>query len=113
MARLLIHAFIASPAPTAIVTPVTLERKSDGLHTVSRIPTIAAGIGSLLDFSFEIGETYTYRGDTVGYLEARCPDGVFKVNFPKLLFRNEARTPGVAASTMLKGGLAIPCTPKG
>jgi hypothetical protein len=49
----------------------------------------------------------------VGYLEARCPDGVFKVSSPKTVFKNEAGTPGVASVTVLKGSLALPCTPKG
>jgi hypothetical protein len=31
----------------------------------------------------------------------------------KLLFRNEARVPGVAAQTVLKGGIAVPCTTQG
>jgi hypothetical protein len=32
---------------------------------------------------------------------------------PKVLFKNEAQTPGVAATTVLKGSIAVPCTPKG
>jgi hypothetical protein len=29
------------------------------------------------------------------------------------VFKNEARTPSVASSTVLKGGLTVPCTPEG
>jgi hypothetical protein len=111
---LLIHTFITVPAPTAIVTTVTITRKSSGIHSVAKIPVIAGGSGSALDFSFKLGKTYSYKGKKVGYLEAKCPDGVFKVNSPKTVFKNEAHTPGVPASTVLKNvRLAIPCTPKG
>jgi len=110
---LLIHTFITVPAPTAIVTTVTIQRKGTGLHTISKIPVIAGGSGSALDFSFKLGKTYSYQGKKIGYIEGKCPDGVFKVSAKKVIFKNEARTPGVGASTVLKGALAVPCTPKG
>jgi hypothetical protein len=111
--KLLIHIFITVPAPTAVVTDVTITRKGSGIHSVAKVPVVAGGSGSGIDFNFNLGKTYTYKGKKVGYLEARCPDGVFKVSSPKVLFKNEAHTPGVAATTVLKGGVAVPCTPKG
>jgi hypothetical protein len=110
---LLIHTFITVPAPTAIVTTVTIQRKGSGLHTIAKIPVIAGGSGSALDFSFKLGKKFTYKGKKTSYLEAKCPDGVFKVSAKSVLFKNEAQTPGVASSTVLKGALAVPCTPKG
>jgi hypothetical protein len=110
---LLIHTFITVPAPTAIVTNVTISRKGTGIHSIAKIPVIAGGSGSALDFNFKLGKTYSYKGKKVGYFEAKCPDGVFKVSTPKVLFKNEAKIPGVASATVLKGGLAVPCTPKG
>jgi hypothetical protein len=111
--KLLIHVFITVPAPAAIVTDVTITRKGTGVHSVSKVPVAAGGSGSALDFKFKLGKTFSYKGKKVGYFEAKCPDGVFKVNAKKVLFKNEAQTPGVAATTVLKGGLAVPCTPKG
>jgi hypothetical protein len=110
---LLIHTFITVPAPTAIVTTVTISRKGSGIHSVAKIPVIAGGSGSALDFSFKLGKTYSYKGKKVGYFEARCPDGVFKVDVPKILFKNEAHTSTGGDTTTLKGSLAVPCTPKG
>jgi hypothetical protein len=110
---LLIHTFITVPAPTAVVTTVTIQRKGSGIHAIAKLPIIAGGSGSALDFNFKLGKTYSYKGKKVGYFEAKCPDGVFKVTTPKVIFKNEAHTPGVAASTILKGSLAVPCTPKG
>jgi hypothetical protein len=107
------HIFITVPAPTAVVTTVTIQKKGSGLHSVAKVPVIAGGSGSGLDFSFKLGKTYSYKGKKVGYLEARCPDGVFKASVNKALFKNEAHTPGVPAQTVLKGALAVPCTPKG
>jgi hypothetical protein len=108
---LLIHTFITVPAPTAIVTTVTITRRGGGIHAVAKIPVIAGGSGSLLGFSFKLGKTYSYKGKKVGYFEAKCPDGVFKVNVPSLVFKNEAHTPGQEAAFNLKGALAVPCTP--
>jgi hypothetical protein len=110
---LLIHTFITVPAPAAIVTTVVIKRSGSGLKSIAKIPVIAGGSGSALDFDFKLGRTYTYKGKKLGYLEARCPDGVFKVSSPKALFKNESHEAGVAAQTVLKGSLAIPCTPKG
>lgn len=110
---LYIHVFITVPAPAAIVTTVTISKKGSGLHTISKIPVAAGGSGSALDFKFKLGKTYGYKGKKVGYIEAKCPDGNFKVNVTKVLFKNEAQTPGVAPTTSLKGGLVVPCTPKG
>jgi hypothetical protein len=74
---------------------------------------IAGGSGSALDFKFRIGKTYSHGGTKHGYFEAKCPDGVFKANLTKILFRNEAKVPGVAAQTVLKGSLAVPCKSQG
>ena len=110
---LLIHTFITVPVPAAIVTTVTIQRKGTGLHAIATIPVIAGGSGSALDFRFTLGKTYTYKHRKVGYFEARCPDGFVRVRGQKALFNNEVGTPGVAAQTVLKGGLSVPCNGKG
>jgi len=110
---LLIHTFLTVPVPAAIVTTVTVQRKGAGLRGIAKIPVIAGGSGSALDFKFKLGKTYRYKHEKVGYFEARCPDGVFKVQSERALFKNEAGTPGVAAQTVLKGGLGLPCNGKG
>jgi len=110
--HLLIHTFITVPVPAAIVTQVTIQRKGTGIHSIGKIPVIAGGSGSAIDFKFKVGRTYAYKGKKVGYGMAKCPDGQFKVK-TKGIFKNEAHIPGVAASTILIGSLAVPCTPKG
>jgi hypothetical protein len=110
---LLIHVFITVPVPAALVTTVEITRKGTGVHSVSKIPRAAGGYGSAVDFDFQLAKTFAYKGKKVGYFEARCPDGVFKVNSPKSIFKNEANVPGVPAQTILKGHILVPCTPKG
>lgn len=110
---LLIYTFITVPAPTAIVTMVTIARKVRGIHAVAKVPVIAGGNGSLVGFSFKLGKTYSYKGKKVGYFEAKCPDGVFKVNVPSLIFKNEAHTPGQESAFNLRGSQMVPCTPYG
>lgn len=111
---LLVHTFITVPVPAAIVTTVKIQkRKGTGLHAIAKIPVIAGGSGSALDFKFKLGKTYRYKRKEVGYFEARCPDGVFKVRTRRTLFKNEAGTPGVAAQTVLRGGLGVPCKGRG
>jgi hypothetical protein len=110
---LLVHTFITVPAPAAIVTTVTAWRKGTGVHAIAKIPVIAGGSGSAVSFKFTLGKIYRYERKPVGYFEARCPDGFAKVRSRKALFKNEARTPGVAAQTVLKGSLSVPCVGKG
>ncbi|HKI66455.1 MAG TPA: hypothetical protein VJ989_04235 [Solirubrobacterales bacterium] len=110
---LLAHTFITVPAPAAIVTRVTVQRQGTGVHAIAKIPVIAGGSGSAVDFKFTLGKTYRYKRRQVGYFEARCPDGVFKVRSRRALFKNETGTPGVAAQTVLRGGLGVPCVGKG
>jgi hypothetical protein len=112
---LLIHTFITVPAPTAIVTQVTIKKKGgSGIHSVAKVPVIAGGSGSVLDFSFKLGKTYRFKGKKIGYFEARCPDGFFGVKSTKTLFKNEAQVANVPATTVLKNvSLKVPCTPKG
>jgi hypothetical protein len=111
--KLLIHTFITVPVPAAIVTEVAISKKGGGTHAVAKVPRIAGGAGSVLDFKFELGKKYTYKGQKRSLLYAKCPDGKFKVTTPKILFKNEAGTPGVPASSTLKGSLQVPCKPKG
>lgn len=111
--KLLIHTFITVPVPAAIVTQVTIKKRGTGIHAVAKVPVIAGGSGSAIDYRFKLGRNYRYKGKKTSYAMGRCPDGVFKTKTPKTLFKNEARVPGVPAQTVLKGSLAIPCTPKG
>lgn len=112
--KLLIHTFITVPVPAAIVTQVNISKKGgSGLHTISKVPVIAGGSGSVLDFKFKVGRNFRFRGRRTSFNMAKCPDGRFKVAAKRVIFRNEANEPGAAPQTVLKGNLQVPCRPKG
>jgi hypothetical protein len=111
--KLLIHTFLTVPVPAAVVTQVAIKKRGTGVHAVAKIPVVAGGSGSVLDFRFKLGRTYRYKGKKMHYSMAKCPDGVFKARTTKTLFKNEAQVPDVPARTILRGALAVPCTPKG
>jgi hypothetical protein len=108
-----VHAFITVPVPAAIVTSLTIKKVRKGrfgYRVVAKIPVIAGGSGSALDFSFTIQKKFfRFRGRAHPYLAARCRDGKFVTRVIKSLFRNETNEPGVAARTVLRGNLVVPC----
>jgi hypothetical protein len=112
-----IHSFITVPVPAAIVTTVTVTNISKGRYgyrTVAKVPVVAGGSGSALDFKFTIGKKlFSSGGRKHSYLEARCADGRFQAQVLKALFRNEAEIAGVPGQTVLKGGLVVPCKSRG
>jgi hypothetical protein len=101
---LFIHTYVNVPAPTAVVATAKIthiHRGHFGLHTVSSIPKIAGGAGSVTGFKLTIDRTFTYKGGKRSYLTASCPTGVYfaegKVRF--------------SDATVLKITHALPCTP--
>jgi hypothetical protein len=72
---LFIHAYVAVPAPTAVITTVKIKREINGpygLHSVARVPVIAGGYGSLTKFNLTIHRLFDYRGEQQSYLEGEC-----------------------------------------
>jgi hypothetical protein len=95
---MLIHAYVNVPAPTAIVTPVLTNRERKGpyrLRSVSKIPLIAGGAGSVTGFRLSI--------DRKGYLTANCSNGHFSAHL----------TASFRDGTSLAGSFQRPCTPIG
>jgi hypothetical protein len=75
---LYIHAYITIPVPAAIVTTVTVKKVHNGrygLLSTGTIPKIAGGAGSVLSFNLRIDKKYTYKGQRISVLTAKCPDG--------------------------------------
>jgi hypothetical protein len=112
---LFIHSAVPTPRPVPVISVMKISRfadgKDQGLRTVWHLPPIADGTGSLLDFRFRLRRYLPIAGARHGYLAAKCANGVLRADVEKLLFRNEAKTPGVAPTTVVKGGIAIPCSP--
>ena len=75
-----IHAYVSVPVPTALVTVVKIKkihRGRYGTRAVAKIPTIANGAGSLVDFNLKVHRSFRYRGRRHSYLLARCANGHF------------------------------------
>lgn len=78
--KMLIHAYVSIPAPTAIVTPVVIKRIDKGRYgtrAIARIPKIAGGSGSVTFFKIKVKRKFRYKGRTRSYLLARCAKGRF------------------------------------
>lgn len=74
----LAHAYLSIPAPTTYVVPIEIQRVRQGRYgfkTVAEIPSIAGGHGIPLYARLTIGRTWKYKGKTLSYANAGCPDG--------------------------------------
>lgn len=100
-----IHAYVNVPAPTAIVTQVTITKTGGkyGTRAVAKIPVIAGGSGSVLDFKLKVSKKFNSGGKKQSYLTARCKTG-------KFFAKAKAQFKG---GPTVQGTVVRPCTPKG
>jgi hypothetical protein len=74
-----IHAYVAIPAPTAVVATVTARRISNGpygLRFDAKLPPIAGGSGSPTYFDLHTSRFVKDKsGHRRGFVFAKCPDG--------------------------------------
>jgi hypothetical protein len=101
---LFVHTYVDVPAPTAVIATVKItriHRGHYGIHTVSQIPAIAGGAGSVIRFKLTIGRKFTYKGKKESYLTASCPTGLYYTE-GDILF---------ADGSTLRGTHLLPCTP--
>ena len=102
---LYIHAYVAVPAPTAVIATVVISRVHQGrfgIRALATLPPIANGAGSATSFRISIGRKYTYKAQKRSYLEASCPTGTY-------FTKGEIRFAGGAVLKTLHG---LPCTPE-
>jgi len=103
---LLIHAYVAVPAVTAIVTTVRIKKRrvgKFGLRSVATVPVIAGGSGSVLSYDFRVDRKFTFKGKRQSYLLASCRTGRFYA-------QAETR---FSDGTKVKGSVVVPCQRKG
>jgi hypothetical protein len=75
-----IHAYLTQPITTAIVTTVKIKKSGSGLKSITTIPKIAGGSGSVTDFSLKIDKKFTYKGQKHSVLSAKCIGGKIQAN---------------------------------
>lgn len=102
----LVHAYVAVPAPTAIVTKAyvtRIHRGRYGLDINADVPKIAGGAGSVTNFELKVGRDYTYKGQKKSLLRASCPTGSWATEAHVQFFDG----------TKLNGNHIFSCTPRG
>jgi len=103
---ILIHTYVAVPAPTAVIATAKLtkiHRGRYGTHVIAQIPSIAGGFGSVTKFKITIKRSFTYKGKKQSYLTASCPTGHYYT---------EGEV-GFADGTTLAITHVLPCSPAG
>jgi hypothetical protein len=85
---LYIHAYLTQPITTAVVTTVKIKKSGTGLKTVTTIPKIANGAGSVTDFSLQIDKKFTYKGKKVSVLSAKCIGGKIQAHVTAKFYDN-------------------------
>lgn len=101
----LVHAHLTVPAPTTFVVPIVVEKVNSGRYgfrTVGRIPKIAGGSGIPLYARLKVGREWKYKGKTLSYVNASCPDGRLQAK-GEFDFKD---------GTFLQGSVFKRCTPK-
>jgi hypothetical protein len=74
----LAHAHLTVPAPTTFIVPIEIEKVKAGRYgfrTVAKIPRIAGGAGIPLYARLRVGREWNYKGKTLSFANAGCPDG--------------------------------------
>jgi hypothetical protein len=72
----IVHAHLDVPAPTTYLIPIRIERIRKGVYGYrieAKIPPIAGGYGSPIDFKFKAGRDWSFQGVELSYINARCP----------------------------------------
>ncbi len=87
---LYIHAYLTQPIVTAIVTTVKIKKAGNGLKTVTTVPKIAGGNGSVKDFSLTIDKKFTYKGKKVSVLSAKCVGGKITADVTAKFYSGES-----------------------
>ena len=74
----LAHAHLTVPGPTTFVVPIEIQKVHAGRYgfkTVAKIPKIAGGSGIPLYARLSVGRKWKYKGKTLSFANAGCPDG--------------------------------------
>lgn len=85
---LYIHAYLTQPIITAVVTTVKIKKSGSGIKTVTSVPKIANGSGSVTDFSLKIDKKFTYKGKKVSVLSAKCVGGKIQAQVTAKFYDN-------------------------
>lgn len=100
---ILAHAHLTVPGPTTFVVPIEIQRVHQGRYgfkTVAKIPRIAGGSGIPLYARISVGREWKYKGKTLSFANAGCPDGRLQAKV-QVSFKDD---------TFLQGSVFKTCT---
>lgn len=100
------HAYTTVGGSSTYLIQVEIQKVNDGRYgfkTVADIPKIVNGYGTPVYGKLKIGKTWKYKGKTLSYANASCPDGHLQAK-AQLSFGD---------GTRLEGTFLKPCTPLG
>jgi len=98
------HAYTTVGGPSTYVIQVEIQKVNDGRYgfkAVANVPKIVNGYGTPVYGKLKIGKTWQYKGKTLSYANAKCPDGHLQA---KALTH-------FGDGTVLEGTFLKPCTP--
>lgn len=96
------HGYTTIGGPATYIVPVEIQKVHDGRYgfkTVAKIPKIVNGYGTPIYGRLSIGKTWQYKGKTLSYANASCPDGRLQAK-GQFTFKD---------GTFLEGTLFKPC----
>ncbi len=99
------HAYINPPVSTTVVTKAVIGKAHGkyGTSTTIDIPPLAGGYASLTSFTAKIAKSWTYKGQRVSLLQAKCPTGHLFAHGDFTFVNGDS----------LHGDVVKSCTPKG
>jgi hypothetical protein len=98
---ILAHAHLTVPGPTTFVVPIEIQRVHAGRYgfkTVAEIPKIAGGSGIPIYARISVGRTWNYKGKTLSFANAGCPDGRLQAK-GQFLFKDDTFLQGTVFKT--------------
>jgi hypothetical protein len=100
-----VHAYTTVGGPSTFLILVEIQKVHDGRYgfkTVADIPKIVNGYGTPVYGRLRIGKEWTYKGKTLSYANASCPDGHLQAKV-RSTFKD---------GTVLEGTFVKPCKGK-
>lgn len=100
------HAYLTVGGPSTVLIPIEVQRVNDGRYgfkVVAEIPKLVNGYGTPTYGRIKVGKTWKFKGKTLSYANAGCPDGRLQAK-GKFEYKD---------GTQLEGTLFKPCQPKG
>jgi len=96
------HGYTTVGGPATVIIPVEIQKVHDGRYgfkTVAEIPKLVNGYGTPIYGRLRIGRKWQYKGRTLSYANASCPDGHLQAKFQSRF----------ADGTFLQGTIAKTC----